>query len=137
METEQKHSLGQIWLKNYAHGLVKQDAKLMASLFHPGLTYIVNDEQRPGSDTFCQEENWTHIFSKVEFRRVIGYNVFEPREGHLFYHEEVVVYLKQPDKIIEGHFGDESVVNGNGKMLLINRIASSQYFEEFTNALTT
>jgi hypothetical protein len=136
MITNHNESVGQLWLQKYAKGLVTHDAKLMASLFHPGLTYIVNDSQREGSDTFCKEETWSFIFSRIEFRAVDAYNVFEPRKGHIFYHEAVTVYLKQKDVILEGHFGDESVVNRNGQMLLINRVASAKYFEEFTNALS-
>lgn len=134
--SEEKLSPGRLWLKNYAEGLVSRNAELMASLFHPGLTYIVNSEKRAGSETFCQPETWAHIFSKVEFRKASAHHVFEPREGHLFYHEALEVYLKEEDKILEGHFGDESVLNGEGKMMLINRVASAKYFEEFTGALT-
>ena len=132
----QKLSLGHEWLKNYSEGLISKNAKLMGSLFHPGLTYIVNGEQREGSDTFCKQETWEFIFSKIEFRQASAHNVFEPHVGHLFYHEAVEVYLKKENKILEGHFGDESVLNKDGKMLLINRIASKKYFEEFTKALS-
>ena len=132
----QNLSLGQEWLKKYAEGLLNGNAELMASLFHPGLTYIVNDGKRDGSETFCQQKTWEYIFSKIEFKKAEAYNVFEPREGHLFYHEAVEVYIKSEKRIMEGHFGDESVLNQNGKMMLINRIASAKYFEEFTGALS-
>ena len=133
---EQKLSLGQKWLKNYSKGLVTKNAEVMASLFHPGLTYIVNDNKREGSETFCKQETWEYIFSKIEFRKVEDHNIFEPHEGHLFYHEALEVCIKNEDRIMEGHFGDESVLNKDGKMMLINRVASVKYFEEFTNALS-
>lgn len=132
----QKSTIGKEWLNHYSEGLITKSAELMGSLFHPGLTYIVNDSKREGSETFCKPEIWEHIFSKVEFRKVNAYNVFEPHEGHLFYHEALEVYIKSENRIMEGHFGDESVLNKNGKMMLINRVASAKYFEEFTKALT-
>ena len=132
----QKLSLGQEWLKNYSTGLVAKNTELMASLFHPGFTYIVNDSKREGSETFCKRETWEYIFSKIEFRKVEAHNIFEPHEGHLFYHEVLEVYVKSENRIMEGHFGDESISNRNGKMMLINRVASAKYFEEFTSALS-
>jgi hypothetical protein len=133
---DKRLSLGQEWLKNYSEGLVNENTELIASLFHSGLTYIVNDSKREGSETFCKQGTWKYIFSKVTFKRVEAYNIFEPHEGHLFYHEALEVYIKSENRSIEGHFGDESVLNRDGKMMLINRVASVRYFEEFINALS-
>jgi len=133
---QQNVSLGHQWLKNYSESLIKHDAKVLASLFHPGLTFIVNDRKREGSDLFCNKDQWDFIFTKVEFRKINAYNVFEPHQGHLFYHEEVKVFVKSARITLEGHFGDESVINENGQMILINRIASEKYVEEFTSYLS-
>lgn len=121
--------MGRLFLAHYADGLLTANAEKMAALFHPGLTYIVNDLQRPACETFCTKELWETIFSKVEFLAAEAHHVLEPHPGHIFYHEMVRVRVRATGEVREGHFGDEAVVNKDVKMLLVNRIADPLYYE--------
>jgi hypothetical protein len=107
-----------------------------AQLFHPGIAYIVNNKLHEGSASFCNQATWQSIFTKIEFRSAKAYNLMEVYSGHIIYHEVLKIRIKFDGEELEGHFGDQSVVNSDGKMLLINRIADPAYFTKFTSALT-
>lgn len=128
-------SIGNEFLTRYSQGLITADAKLMASLFHRGLSYIVNDVPREGAQSPSESSTWDFIFSKIEFVQAEASHVIEVHPGHLFYHECLVVKNKHTGEIKEGHFGDEAVINRAGKMLLVNRVADSAYFEWFGASL--
>ncbi|KAB1158333.1 hypothetical protein F7018_09120 [Tenacibaculum aiptasiae] len=131
-----KSTIGKQFLNEYATGLINADAQKMASLFHSGLSYIVNDEVREGAADLCKEETWNFIFSKVKFLKAEAGHVIEVHPGHIFYHEYLQVKNKKTGEIKEGHFGDESIINKNGKMLLVNRIADNAYFKWFGETLS-
>ena len=126
---------GQEFLTKYAEGLKKADSQAMAELFHYGLAYIVNNEAREGSEGLCKPEIWDFIFSKIEFIDAVASHVIEVHPGHIFYHEYLKVRSKTSGEVKEGHFGDEAVINHEGKMLMVNRVADSAYFEWFGKAL--
>lgn len=128
-------TLGQDFLTNYAEGLKRADSQAMAELFHYGLAYIVNNEAREGSEGLCKPETWDFIFSKVEFIDAVASHVIEVHPGHIFYHEYLKVRSKTSGEVKEGHFGDEAVINHEGKMLMVNRVADTAYFEWFGKAL--
>jgi hypothetical protein len=129
-------SIGTQWLNDYASALQRADSQKIAQLFHPGLAYIVNDKLHAGSASFCDPATWQSIFTKIEFRSAKAYNMMEVYPGHITYHEVLKIRIKFSDEELEGHFGDQSVVNSDGKMLLINRVADPVYFSKFTSALT-
>jgi hypothetical protein len=129
-------SIGMQWLNDYAAALQQANSQAIAQLFHPGLTYIVNDKRDEGSASFCNSIIWESIFSKVKFSFVKAYNLMEVYSGCIIYHEVLKIRIKSNGEELEGHFGDQSVVNSDGKMLLINRIADPTYFTKFTSALT-
>ena len=129
-------SIGAQWLNDYATALQQADSQAIAQLFHPGLAYIVNDELHKGSASFCNQATWQSIFAKIEFRSAKAHNLMEVYSGHITYHEVLKIRIKFNGEELEGHFGDQSVVNSDGKMLLINRIADPNYFTKFTSALT-
>lgn len=131
-----KSTIGKQFLNEYAKGLINADAQKMASLFHSGLAYIVNDEVREGAADLCIEETWSFIFSKVKFLKAEASNVIEVHPGHIFYHENLQVQNKKTGEIREGHFGDESIINKEGKMLLVNRVADNAYFKWFGEVLS-
>lgn len=128
-------TIGNEFLEKYSQGLVNADSELMATLFHKGLAYIVNDEPREGAESLCESDTWDFIFSKIEFMEAQASHVIEVHPGHLFYHEFLKVKNKQTGEIKEGHFGDEAVINSAGKMLLVNRVADNAYFEWFGASL--
>lgn len=130
-----KQSIGTQFLNDYAQGLLQGNSEKMASLFHPGLSYIVNNEVRPGAESLSNPETWDFIFSKIEFQKAEASHVIEVHPGHVFYHEFLQVRSKTTGEFREGHFGDEAVINTDGKMLLVNRIADTAYFAWFETAL--
>ena len=129
-------TIGTKFLENYSNGLINEDAVLMASLFHKGLAYIVNDEVRDGASSLCEVATWEYIFSKVKFLEANASELNEPVEGHIFYKEVLKVESKASGEKNEGHFIDETVINKDGKMLLVNRIADDAYFEWFNKVLS-
>lgn len=128
-------TIGQTFLQQYSEGLLAADAAKMAQLFHQGLAYIVNDQAREGAESLFLQETWEYIFSRVEFLESQASHVIEVHPGHLFYHEYLKVRSRASDEIREGHFGDEAVINSKGKMLLVNRVADSAYFDWFGEVL--
>lgn len=128
-------SIGSVFLEKYSEGLMSANSELMASLFHKGLSYIVNDEVREGAESLTEASTWDFIFSKIEFIQAKASHVIEVHPGHLFYHEFLQVKSKATGEIKEGHFGDESVINQEGKMMLVNRVADTAYFHWFGNVL--
>ena len=110
-------TIGNEFLEKYSQGLVNEDSELMASLFHKGLSYVVNDQPREGAESLSEPETWDYIFSKVAFLQAKASHVNEVHSGHLFYHEFLQVQNRATGEIKEGHFGDEAVINQQGKMI--------------------
>lgn len=131
-----ENSIGKQFLYEYAQGLINADALRMARLFHRGLSYIVNDEVREGAADLCKEETWSFIFSKVRFLKAEANHIVEVHSGHIFYHEYLRVKSKKTGEVREGHFGDEAVINKEGKLLLVNRVADNAYFKWFGETLS-
>lgn len=75
-------SIGVQWLNDYALA-----SQAIAQLFHPGLTYIVNDKLNEGSASFCKPATWQSIFAKIEFRSAKAYNLMEVHPDHIVYHD--------------------------------------------------
>lgn len=128
-------SIGTQWLNDYASALQQADSQAIAQLFHPGLAYIVNNKLHEGSASFCNQATWQSIFAKIEFRSAKAHNLMEVYPGHILYHEVLKIRIKLNGEELEGHFGDQSVMNSDGQMLLISRIANPAYFTQFTSAL--
>jgi hypothetical protein len=128
-------SIGTQWLNDYASALQQGDSQAIAQLFHPGLAYIVNDKSHEGSAFFCNPTTWQSIFAKIEFKSAQAYNPIEVYPGHIIDREVLKIRIKFSGEELEGHFGDRSVINSYGKMLLINRIADPAYFTKFISAL--
>jgi hypothetical protein len=128
-------SIGKEWLENYANALQQADTDAIARLFHPGFSYIVNDKLHEASSSFSQQDTWKFIFSKIQFKSAQGYNLIETYPGHIIYHEVLKICIKFSGEELEGHFGDRAVVNSDGKMLMINRLADPAYFARLTAAL--
>ncbi len=128
-------SIGMQWLNDYAAALQQTNSQAIAQLFHPGLAYIVNDKSHEGSAFFCNPTTWQSIFAKIEFKSAQAYNPIEVYPGRIIYHEVLKIRIKFSGEELEGHFGDRSIVNSDGKMLLINRIADPAYFAKFTSVL--
>lgn len=118
------------WLELYRSALLNADADGMAKLFHPGFSYIVNDEYNTGSPTFHQPQTWKHIFEKVSYTGVKAGQLHEPAPGHLFYEEEIRLTLKDTKESLIGNFKDEVVVDEKMRMVLILRKADPMFFEK-------
>jgi hypothetical protein len=56
--------------------------------------------------------------------------------GHVFYHEVLKIRIKSTREELEGHFGGQSIVIAQGRMLLIDRTADTAYFAKLTAALS-
>jgi hypothetical protein len=109
--SDQQLSIGRKWLQELQNGLLQHDAQRLANIFHPGLTYIVNGNPRPGADSLSKVQVWEFMFQRIEFLRVDVFNVFEVHPGHLFHTIVLRNRNKSTGQEQEGYFIDESVLN--------------------------
>jgi hypothetical protein len=130
-------TIGKRWLENYRNGFLNHDAKLCASIFHPGFTYIVNGNPRSGAGNLCKPETFEFFFKKIEFLRVDVYNVFEVHPGHLFHTFVLRNRNRATSQEQEAYFIDECVVNAEGKVMLINRVAPQEFYDNLEKWLSS
>ena len=122
-------TVGTAFLDNLERGLTAGDAGFMASLFHPGVTYILNGEPRPNCAAMATAAAWSHVFARCQWDVAAASRVREVHPGHVLYHFKVVVRDVRTGDTREGHFGDTAVVDAaSGRCMLLHRSADATGF---------
>uniref|UniRef100_A0A7S1M0S2 Uncharacterized protein n=1 Tax=Neobodo designis TaxID=312471 RepID=A0A7S1M0S2_NEODS len=108
----------------------------MASLFHPGVAYILNDAPRPNCAAMATEAAWAFVFGRCVWDDAVVTHVREVQPGYLTYHLKVVVRGRRAtDGAREGHFGDCAVVDERGRCMLLQRSADAAFFAWYDGLL--